>query len=89
MNMLVWLGLREYASEVPAAKAAMADLAAQSEATFLVEWVPNHRVMENFNSVTGEGRDVPSPSNKYRGRVCKNIETAEMTGFYHTIRNSF
>ena len=49
---------REYASEVPAAKAAMADLAAQSEATFLVEWVPNHRVMENFNSVTGEGCDA-------------------------------
>ena len=26
--------------------------------------------------------DVPSPSNKYRDRFCKNIK---MTGFYHTI----
>ena len=26
--------------------------------------------------------EVPSPSNKYRDRVCKNIE---MTGVYHTI----
>jgi hypothetical protein len=31
---------------------------AQAEATFLVEWVGNHRVMENFNSVTGQGCDV-------------------------------
>ena len=37
---------------------AMADLARQSEATFLVEWVANHRVMENFNSNTGAGCDV-------------------------------
>ena len=29
-----------------------------------------------------EQRDVPSPSNKYRDRVCKSIE---MTGVYHTI----
>jgi putative isomerase len=57
MNMLVWLGLRRY-KHVAVAARAMEDLAAQSEATFLVEWVPNHRVMENFNSVTGAGCDV-------------------------------
>ena len=57
MNMLVFLGLREYA-HLPLATRAMADLARQSEATFLVEWVPNHRVMENFNSVNGKGCDV-------------------------------
>ena len=38
MNMLVWLGLRQY-PEVPAARAAMTALAEQSEKTFLVEWV--------------------------------------------------
>ncbi len=43
---------------MPSAKEAMAALAAQSEATFLVEWAANRRVMENFNSVTGVGCDV-------------------------------
>lgn len=57
MNWLVYLGLKEYA-HLPAVRAAMATLAAQSEATFLVEWLANGRVMENFNSVTGAGCDV-------------------------------
>jgi hypothetical protein len=57
MNMLVYLGLREY-QHLPTVRRAMADLARQSEATFLVEWIPNHRVMENFNSVNGKGCDV-------------------------------
>ena len=57
MNMLVYLGLREYA-HLPVVKGAMADLARQSEATFLVEWNSHHRVMENYNSVSGEGCDV-------------------------------
>ena len=56
MNALVYLGLANYA-HLPAAKQAMADLAAQSEATFLGEWVANHRVMENYNSNTGQGCD--------------------------------
>jgi hypothetical protein len=38
-------------------KEAMAVLAAQSEQTFLVEWLPNHRVMENYNARTGSGCD--------------------------------
>lgn len=56
-NMLVYLGLREY-DHLLIVQQVMKDLAAQSEATFLVEWVANHRVMENFNSVTGAGCDV-------------------------------
>eukprot|EP01047_Picozoa_sp_COSAG01_P048489 COSAG01_NODE_4729_length_4787_cov_6.511305_2_plen_80_part_00 len=54
--MLTYFGLREY-RHVPAARRAMADLAAQSEATFLAQWVGNHYVMENYNSVTGGGCD--------------------------------
>eukprot|EP01050_Picozoa_sp_SAG11_P022450 SAG11_NODE_4252_length_1985_cov_1.644751_2_plen_190_part_00 len=57
MNMLVYLGLKEY-SHLESVRSSMAMLGRQSEATFLVEWVGNHRVMENFNSVTGEGCDV-------------------------------
>ena len=30
---------------------------AQSEATFLAQWLPNHYVMENYNSLTGGGCD--------------------------------
>ena len=57
MNMLVYLGLQKY-EHLPAVQTVMRDLARQSEATFLVEWVANHRVMENYNSETGEGCDV-------------------------------
>jgi hypothetical protein len=57
MNLLVYLGLHKY-EHLPVVKQAMGDLAAQSEATFLVEWVANRRVMKNFNSVTGTGCDV-------------------------------
>jgi hypothetical protein len=57
MNFLVYMGLQNYA-HLPAAAAARKALASQSEATFLVEWVENHRVMENYNSQTGTGCDV-------------------------------
>jgi len=57
MNWLVYLGLKNY-NHLPEVKAVMAAMASQSEATFLVEWVQNHRVMENYNSVTGVGCDV-------------------------------
>jgi hypothetical protein len=57
MNALVYLGLRRY-PHIRSAAAARAALAAQSEATFLVEWVPNRRVMENYNSQSGVGCDV-------------------------------
>jgi hypothetical protein len=56
MNMLTYLGLLEYAN-VPSARQAMVDLAAQSEATFLAQWLENHYVMENYNSETGGGCD--------------------------------
>ena len=56
MNLLVYFGLKEYL-HLPIARQAMADLAAQSEATFLAEWVGKHRVMENYNSFTGDGCD--------------------------------
>ena len=57
MNWLVYQGLANY-NHLPEVRAAMGAMAAQSEATFLVEWVTNHRVMENYNSVSGVGCDV-------------------------------
>ena len=56
MNLLTYLGLREY-QHLPSARQAMADLSAQSEATFLAQWIENHHVMENYNSFTGGGCD--------------------------------
>ena len=58
MNYLLYEGLKKYADRVEAAGRAVKALARQSEATFLVEWKANRRVMENFNSITGEGCDV-------------------------------
>eukprot|EP01063_Lacrimia_lanifica_P006841 TRINITY_DN14313_c0_g1_i1.p1 TRINITY_DN14313_c0_g1~~TRINITY_DN14313_c0_g1_i1.p1 ORF type:complete len:660 (+),score=213.63 TRINITY_DN14313_c0_g1_i1:174-1982(+) len=57
MNWLVYVGLTQY-RHLPEVEAAIAALARQSEATFLVEWTAHGRVMENYNSVTGEGCDV-------------------------------
>lgn len=59
MNFLVYLGLKNY-PHIKSAAAARMVLSAQSEATFLVEWLKEHRVMENFNSVSGVGCDVDS-----------------------------
>ena len=64
MNALVYLGLRNY-EHLESATAARKALAAQSEATFLVEWVENHRVMENYNSESGAGCDVGNASPFY------------------------
>ena len=44
----------------------------------------DHRVQRTVYCTVGIPT-VPSLSNKYRDRVCKNLE---MTGFYHTILNS-
>ena len=40
------------------------------------------RASEQTNATLELMQIVPSPSNKYRDRVCKNLE---MTGIYHTI----
>ena len=64
MNFLVWLGLKRYA-HLPEASDAMAELARQSENTFLVEWIAHHRVMENYNSGSGLGCDVRNANSFY------------------------
>ena len=56
MNFLVYLGLREYSNDI--VKQTMCQLAEQSRSTFLVEWISNRRVMENYNGETAEGCDV-------------------------------
>eukprot|EP00039_Didymoeca_costata_P014975 m.247703 g.247703 ORF g.247703 m.247703 type:complete len:963 (+) comp16129_c0_seq2:125-3013(+) len=57
MNYLLYLGLLRYSS-FPSVQTALKRMATQTENTFLVEWVPNRRVMENYNSVSGVGCDV-------------------------------
>ena len=57
MNFLVYLGLQQYA-HLESVRQAKVSLMKQSQAVFLKEWVGNRRVMENYNSNTGEGCDV-------------------------------
>ena len=56
MNFLVYLGLLRFSNSNSAiVNQARADLAMQSEQTFLVEWSSHHRIMENFDAVSGSG----------------------------------
>lgn len=64
MNFLVYLGLLQY-HHLPEVVEVLSILAQQSEATFLVEWEKNHRVMENYNSFTGFGCDVKNANSFY------------------------
>eukprot|EP00755_Sulcionema_specki_P000981 Sspe_Gene.25808::Locus_10470_Transcript_1_1_Confidence_1.000_Length_2535::g.25808::m.25808 len=57
MNYLVYQSLSQYL-HIPAVAEARRVLAVQSRTTFLDEWVANRRVMENYNSLSGEGCDV-------------------------------
>ena len=79
MNLLVYLGLRRY-DHLAIVKQAMADLATQSESTFLVEWLPNHRVMENFNSQTGTGCDVNNAIPFYHWGSCTALVALMQAG---------
>jgi hypothetical protein len=79
MNLLVYLGLRRY-DHLGIVKQAMTDLAAQSESTFLVEWLPNHRVMENFNSQTGSGCDVKNAIPFYHWGSCTALVALMQSG---------
>ena len=57
MNFLVYLGLQRY-NHLSVVREHMSYLAAQSQSTFLVEWISHRRVMEHFNANTGQGCDV-------------------------------
>ena len=54
MNYLVWRGLRAYPQSPGAVRAAQ-QLALQSRAVFLEEWLKNRHVMENYSGVDGSG----------------------------------
>jgi hypothetical protein len=60
MNFLVYLGLRNY--DLPEARKILAE---KSLNLLLKEWNANHRVHENYNSVTGVGGDVTSSDSFY------------------------
>ena len=65
MNYLVALGLREYAATSTVAARALAALAQQSRATFLVEWLENHHVMENYSCNDGSGCKTTANANPF------------------------
>jgi hypothetical protein len=60
MNFLVYLGLRNY--DLPEARKILAE---KSLKLLMKEWEENHRVHENYNSVTGVGGDVKSSDSFY------------------------
>lgn len=60
MNFLVYLGLRNY--DLPEARKILAE---KSLNLLMKEWKENHRVHENYNSVTGAGGDVNSSDSFY------------------------
>ncbi len=61
MNLLVYLGLRNY----PELYDAQRDLAAKSAALLLSEWRAHGHVHENYNGNTGEGCDKPNSDRFY------------------------
>ena len=65
MNWLVAQGLKKYAAASPLAARAAASLAAQSRNTFLVEWMENHHVMENYGALDGTGCASSSDANPF------------------------
>ena len=66
MNYLLWLGLQKYSgSGSPLVAQAAAALAAQSQATFLVEWMKNHHVMENYGALDGTGCETAGNANPF------------------------
>lgn len=60
LNMLVYMGMQNY--DLPAAKK---DLADRSKSLFLKSWNEDGSVYENYNSVTGQGRDVKNADGYY------------------------
>jgi putative isomerase len=60
MNFLVYLGMRNY--DVAEARA---DLVARSGALLMKSWKENGSIYENYNSVTGQGDDVPNADSFY------------------------
>ena len=60
MNLLVYLGLRNY--PYPQARA---DLAAKSRQLLLKEWSEKGHVHENYNADTGEGCDKQNSDRFY------------------------
>jgi putative isomerase len=66
MNYLLWVGLQQYSSSgSPIVAQAAAALATQSKNTFLVEWLKNRRVMENYGALDGTGCETASNANPF------------------------
>ena len=57
MNYLVYLGLKEYEMDLIAHK-----LAIKSSRLFMKEWLEKGHCHENYNAITGNGDDVPTPT---------------------------
>lgn len=89
MNFLVYMGLLQYSS--PIVRRARRHLAAQSEATFNVEWKRYRRIMENYNSITAEGCDKMNSKPFYHWGALnalvalKEVEYAEETKVMYNV----
>jgi neutral trehalase len=60
LNMLVYMGMQNY--HLPEAKK---DLSERSKTLFLKSWKEDGAIYENYNSVTGQGRDVKNADGYY------------------------
>ena len=60
LNMLVYMGMQNY--DLPEAKK---DLSERSKALFLKSWNEDGAIYENYNSVTGQGKDVKNADGYY------------------------
>ena len=60
LNMLVYMGMQNY--QLPEAKK---DLSERSKTLFLKSWNEDGAIYENYNSVTGQGRDVKNADGYY------------------------
>ena len=60
MNYLVYLGLIEYEMDLIAL-----EFAIKSSRLFMKEWLQHGHCHENYNAITGNGDDVPTPAKPY------------------------
>ncbi|MDR2423476.1 MAG: hypothetical protein LBD59_01975 [Prevotellaceae bacterium] len=77
LNFLVYMGLRNY--NLPEARKALSE---KSMNLLLKGWLANGYVFENYNSVTGEGADVPNSDKFYHWGALLGFITLIEEGFF-------
>ena len=77
MNFLVYMGLRNY--DLPEARK---ELSEKSQNLLLKSWNADRYVFENYNSVTGQGDDVPNSDKFYHWGSLLGFITLIEEGYY-------